>query len=571
MPPGFLYSFLLSGKAMSLARKYRPQKFRQLVGQELISKALLQTLKQKNPPQAFLFSGIRGTGKTSLARLYAAALNCQHEAGFEDCDGCPSCKAMGLGNHEDILEIDGASHNSVEDIRRIQETVLYLPQRFSYKVYLIDEVHMLSIQAFNALLKTLEEPPGHVIFLFATTELAKLPATVVGRCQTFHLRRIPQNLITQRIKHILTEEKVSFDDSAIELLAQQGEGSLRDVLSLLDQVVALGEQKAVQRETVEALLDYVPWHTFLPLFKEILQGHLPSMLAQFSALLEQGHEPRLILEKLALSTRNSWILSSLPSGTPELAKLELSPQDTQKLRDSLKNVPPTTFPALFRTLTQTLQNLSGSSVDRYILENTLMEWCLGLKKEDSPQKTSPSKSTTIPAPKIPQPSSPPTQPPTPPHTPPPSVQPKPPITSADFPKSWEELCQEWKKHQPLQATELSFARVQSYSPHHITLVLKDPEASQRLRERSKIQSLQQSLKKYFSFAGTLSILRPEDLTSTPLPYQDLPLSPGEKEQTRRSQEHQLTVTQMEQSSVHQSIKKHFPKAHFTLEETPPSL
>ena len=296
---------------MSLARRYRPVKFSELVGQDIIARALLQTLQASKPPQAFLFSGIRGTGKTSLARLYAAALNCTHSDGFERCTGCSSCPSASAGTHEDILEIDGASHNSVEDVRRIQETLLYRPQRSRRKVYLIDEVHMLSLQAFNALLKTLEEPPEHVVFLFATTELAKLPATVVGRCQTFHLRRLPRSLISERMKEILAKENISYDDGALELLASHGEGSLRDALTLLDQAVALGENKAVRSGHVEQLLDYVPWQQFLPLITEILACNGARILSLLADFWQQGTEPRVVAERLVVTTRHLMVVLTL--------------------------------------------------------------------------------------------------------------------------------------------------------------------------------------------------------------------------------------------------------------------
>ena len=571
---------------MSLARRYRPRKFSELVGQELTVRALLQTLKQKSPPQAFLFSGIRGTGKTSVARLYAAALNCQSPEGFEACSGCPSCDAFARGCHDDILEIDGASHNGVEDVRRLQETVLYLPQRFSRKVYLIDEVHMLSIAAFNALLKTLEEPPPHVVFLFATTELSKLPATVVGRCQTFHLRRIPQNLILQRLKRILQSEGISCEDEALELLAQQGEGSLRDVLSLLDQAIALGgheEKQAhkISRSGVEMLLDYVPWSTFLPLFEDVLQRRRASMLMRLASLIEQGHEPILILQKLILTARHGWVVKSLPPDAPELVKLGLSSADSAALRRAVVSCSIRDLHLIFRSLSAALGDLQGCGVDRYILENILMEWCLEssastlqpssqvsvLQEEGTSQagaatflsRASLPSSAALSASAAPAARG----------APPPSAAP---MQRSSFPTTWEELVQRWKQHQPLQATELSCARVQHFSSQGITLVV-DGEAAQRLCESTRVQSLQHSLRQHFSFHGVLKVLPAADLASSQrclegqaLTYDDLPLSLQEEEQQQRQHNHNRFRDSVEKSALHRAVVQHFPHAQLSVEQ-----
>ena len=190
-----------SNSYIPLARKYRPATFSELAGQDATATALANAIRLGREPHAVIFSGVRGIGKTTSARLYAKALNCDTALSPEPCNHCESCLAITAGNHEDVMEIDGASNTSVDDVRALRETVSYVPQRSRFKVYIIDEVHMLSQSAFNALLKTLEEPPAHVVFIFATTELQKIPQTIMSRCQLFHLQRMGLNTIRERIIH----------------------------------------------------------------------------------------------------------------------------------------------------------------------------------------------------------------------------------------------------------------------------------------------------------------------------------------------------------------------------------
>jgi len=246
------------------ARKYRPQTFDEVVGQEHITRTLQNAISQSRLAQAYLFVGPRGIGKTSTARILAKALNCQQGPTVTPCGVCDACREIAEGNSLDVLEIDGASNNSVEHVRELRENAAYQPARGPYKIYLVDEVHMLSTAAFNALLKTLEEPPPHVKFIFATTEAQKVPATITSRCQRFDLRRIPAELIARHLQHIATNENVVLDDEAAATIAKGADGGLRDAESMLDQLVAFcGERITAEdvlsvfgftgRETVEAL------------------------------------------------------------------------------------------------------------------------------------------------------------------------------------------------------------------------------------------------------------------------------------------------------------------------------
>src|SRR5512140_1005150 len=228
-----------------LARKWRPQTFRDLIGQEHVSQTLKNAIDSGRVAHAFLFTGGRGVGKTSAARILAKALNCEQGPAPEPCNACSACEEITAGNSVDVFEIDGASNTSVDDIRDLRETVKYLPSRCRYKIFIIDEVHMLSTSTFNALLKTLEEPPPHVKFIFATTEPHKVPITILSRCQRFDFKRIALPRIVARLRYIVDQEKVSVSDEALAVVARKGDGSMRDALSTLDQVLAFcGESVA---------------------------------------------------------------------------------------------------------------------------------------------------------------------------------------------------------------------------------------------------------------------------------------------------------------------------------------
>src|ERR1700741_5147784 len=224
----------------ALARKWRPKKFSELIGQEHVRRALVNALESGRVHHAFLFAGTRGVGKTSVARILAKCLNCERGVTAEPCLECASCREIEAGRFPDLIEVDAASRTKVDDTRELLDNVQYAPACGRYKVYLIDEVHMLSAHSFNALLKTLEEPPPPVKFLLATTDPQKLPVTVLSRCLQFNLKRLPAEEIAAQLRRILAEEAVPSDAVAVKLLAQAADGSMRDALSLLDQLIAFG-------------------------------------------------------------------------------------------------------------------------------------------------------------------------------------------------------------------------------------------------------------------------------------------------------------------------------------------
>ncbi|TLM65322.1 MAG: DNA polymerase III subunit gamma/tau, partial [Deltaproteobacteria bacterium] len=253
-----------------LARKWRPQTFADLIGQEHVGQTLANAIRLGRIHHAFLFTGARGVGKTSAARILAKALNCEQGLSDHPCGTCTSCLEITAGQGLDVVEIDGASNTGVDDVRELRENIRYLPSRSRYKIFIIDEVHMLSTSAFNALLKTLEEPPAHAKFIFATTEPHKIPVTILSRCQRFDFRKIPLQRVAGKLREIADAEGLTVSDRSLALIARHGEGSMRDALSTLDQVIAFcGEQ--VVEDDVQALLGMVDRRLLLDAVEAIVR------------------------------------------------------------------------------------------------------------------------------------------------------------------------------------------------------------------------------------------------------------------------------------------------------------
>ncbi|MBF0161795.1 MAG: DNA polymerase III subunit gamma/tau, partial [Magnetococcales bacterium] len=280
-----------------LARRWRPRSFAALVGQGHVTQALTHALSTGRIPHAFLFSGIRGVGKTTLARLLAMCLDCEQGVSAEPCGQCTSCQEIIAGNHPDVLEIDAASRTKVEQMREVLDMVSYSPAVSRFKVYILDEIHMLSSQSFNALLKTLEEPPPHVKFVFATTEPRKIPATILSRCQRYDLKRLSRDLLMTHLQTVLTTEGVPFDPAGVEAVVRSAEGSVRDALSLLDQVIAHGAG-SVRFATVKDLLGLTDPESIVELLAFLLRGQAPEMLRRATDLYNNGVEPESLIKEL---------------------------------------------------------------------------------------------------------------------------------------------------------------------------------------------------------------------------------------------------------------------------------
>ncbi len=300
-----------------LARKWRPRRFAELVGQEHVVRALSNALESGRVHHAFLFTGTRGVGKTTIARIFAKSLNCEQGVSAEPCGVCPVCEAVDGGRFVDLLEIDAASNTGVDDVRDMIDNAQYMPTRGRYKVYLIDEVHMLSKAAFNALLKTLEEPPEHVKFLLATTDPQKLPVTVLSRCLQFNLKRLDEAQIEGQMQRILAAEEIAFEAGALRLLARGADGSLRDGLSLLDQAIAYAGGRVPEAE-VRAMLGTVDHSHVLGLLTALSQADGPALIAHIEETVAFAPDFGAVLDELAVLLHRIQLLQLVPGMQTEI-------------------------------------------------------------------------------------------------------------------------------------------------------------------------------------------------------------------------------------------------------------
>jgi DNA polymerase-3 subunit gamma/tau len=308
------------------ARKYRPQTFDDLVGQTHVSRTLKNAVAQNRLAHAYLFVGPRGVGKTSTARILAKSLNCINGPTVTPCGVCDNCHEIAGGNSLDVIEIDGASNNSVEDVRQLRENVRYAPAKGRYKIYLIDEVHMLSSAAFNALLKTLEEPPEHVKFIFATTEPQKVLATILSRCQRFDLHRIPVNLIAQHLQFIAKKEKITLQPAAAHAIARGAEGGLRDAESMLDQLVAFCGEKITESDVLN-VFGFTSEQTVSDLTGRILRGETPEAIDLLHEQCEAGKDMMRLMADLIAYLRDLLVFKAKPDALNE----DVDPEVQQSL------------------------------------------------------------------------------------------------------------------------------------------------------------------------------------------------------------------------------------------------
>ncbi len=294
--------FPLMSSYLALARKYRPQNFDELVGQEVLVTTLSNAIKNDRLHHAYILTGIRGVGKTTTARIIAKTLNCLDENAAKEakaCGVCDNCRLITASKHQDVIEIDAASRTGVDDVREIIESIAYAPVSAKYKIYIIDEVHMLSNSAFNALLKTLEEPPAHVKFIFATTEIKKVPVTILSRCQRFDLRRLDEVEIKSHLENILKKEEVEPEVRALELIAKASEGSVRDSLSLTDQAFASNNhEKNLAANVVEKMLGLSDKIKVVEIFENVLKGDFAASLAKFDDFYSYSSDVSQLVQDL---------------------------------------------------------------------------------------------------------------------------------------------------------------------------------------------------------------------------------------------------------------------------------
>jgi DNA polymerase-3 subunit gamma/tau len=351
-----------------LARKYRPQTFSEVVGQSHITDTLARAIDQDRVGHAYLFVGSRGTGKTTMARIFAKCLNCEKGPTATPCNGCDNCREITSGRSMDMLEIDGASNNKVEHIRELREDAKFGASKSRYKIFLIDEVHMLTLQAFNALLKTLEEPPAHVKFLFATTEPQKMPDTILSRCQRFDLRRILSVDIRDRLRFVCEQEAVEAEDEALLAVARGAKGGMRDALSALDQLLAFRGKQLTEGDVL-SVFGLVSQRRLEDLSAAVLDHDVPALLDAIAEFDETGKDLDRVLTDLVIHMRNVLVEAYSPGS--DLLN-ELPETEAAAVRDQAKRVDPSRVSGLVENLITATDRMRHSLSKRTLLETSLI-------------------------------------------------------------------------------------------------------------------------------------------------------------------------------------------------------
>ncbi|WP_461812590.1 DNA polymerase III subunit gamma/tau [Faecalimonas sp.] len=356
----------------ALYRKFRPSEFDDVKGQDHIVTTLKNQIKADRIGHAYLFCGTRGTGKTTIAKIFAKAVNCEHTVDGSPCGECEMCRAISTGASMNVIEIDAASNNGVDNIREIREEVAYRPAEGKYKVYIIDEVHMLSIGAFNALLKTLEEPPEYVIFILATTEAHKIPITILSRCQRYDFKRIGIDTIANRLNELMIEEKVDVEEKAIRYIAKIADGSMRDALSLLDQCIAFYLGQKLTYDHVLEVLGAVDTDVFSNLLRQILKRDVLAVLKSVEDLVMQGRELTQMVNDFTWYLRNL-LLAKTSDNMEEV--LDVSTENLQQLKEESEMIEVDTLLRYIRIFSDLSNQMKYAMQKRILLEVTLIKLC----------------------------------------------------------------------------------------------------------------------------------------------------------------------------------------------------
>ncbi|MDO5425185.1 MAG: DNA polymerase III subunit gamma/tau [Eubacteriales bacterium] len=356
----------------ALYRKFRPDTFADVKGQDPIVTTLKNQIKADRIGHAYLFCGTRGTGKTTIAKIMAKAVNCEHPVDGNPCNECPTCKAIAAGASMNVIEIDAASNNGVDNIREIRDEVAYSPTSGRFKVYIIDEVHMLSIGAFNALLKTLEEPPSYVIFILATTEAHKIPVTILSRCQRYDFRRIPMETIVERLEELVEKEQVEVEEKALRYIAKKADGGMRDALSLLDQCIAFYLGQKLTYDNVLEVLGAVDTDEFSRLLREILKSQVPQVMAHLEELVMQGRDLGQFVIDFTWYLRNLLLLKASDDCEDVL---DVSTENLIQLKEEAGMVREDTLMRFIRILSELSNQMRNASSKRVILEIALIKMC----------------------------------------------------------------------------------------------------------------------------------------------------------------------------------------------------
>lgn len=356
----------------ALYRKFRPNKFEDVKGQNFIIETLKNQIEANRIGHAYLFCGTRGTGKTTVAKIFARAVNCENLHEGSPCGECPSCKSILSGASMNVQEIDAASNNGVDNIRDIIDDTTFSPAQGRYKVYIIDEVHMLSTGAFNALLKTLEEPPAYVIFILATTEVHKIPLTILSRCQRYDFKRISVDVITERLQELMLTEEINAEDKALRYIAKSADGAMRDALSLLDQCIAFHYGKQLTYELVLDVLGAVDTEIFSKLLRDILQQNTLSCISLLEEMIMQGRELVQFMTDFTWYLRNL-LLMKVSDHAEEI--IDLSAENLNHLKEEAEMADENVIMRYIRVLSELSSRLRQTSQKRVMIELTLIKMC----------------------------------------------------------------------------------------------------------------------------------------------------------------------------------------------------